>query len=284
MASRTEKTLHLAATVLGICASLIAVQQWLGTRSPGRVEQHAASAMLRLHGPDRGAAKPAASQQTQTAGAVQAFAPGDAPAAGPAAAPSIPSATAAAPPASRSAPVAPPAPGNAAAPPTPAAPPAAAPREAAADPFLALVNAEAGARAGLAAAVRGEGAARLLSGLEQRGVSLLRGFFRGGFSQSAYFSQLLAGDGSSLRRVGSLASGARVMVGELEPSFQPAEMGLVVCDLSFNYVVLDARGRRVAQRSISVSVPGDGRAAALNDAVAMLLNDHGATLARDAGG
>lgn len=282
MASKKESSLQVVAAVLGIIASVVALQDWYDRRMDD-APAHASAGVFRLHSPDQMSSTPAAEPVSGAASAAEAAVSAPPPkasvAATPVASPALaPATTPAAP-----APAAPAATAG-----TPAAHArnnaVAAPAAAAAHPFMALVNAPAGARAGVAAAVRGEGAARLLSGLEQHGVNLLRDFFRGGFVQSTYFNQLLAGDGSALRQSGALAAGGRVLVGELQPSYQSAEMGLVVCDLSFNYVVLDAHGSRIARRSMSVSVPGDDRASALHDAIAMLLADHGATLARDAGG
>lgn len=68
----------------------------------------------------------------------------------------------------------------------------------------------------MAVAIRGEGGARLAAGLEQRGVRVTSGFFRDGFTQSSYFNQLMAGNGSALHRSSALAAGGRVLVGELQ--------------------------------------------------------------------
>lgn len=278
MSSKKESSLQAFAAVLGILASVVALQDWYGKRTV-QTEHASVSAsvgIFRLHKPGGGEKGRAAGPvDPATEAAATAFtAPSAAASPDPASAAPSPS----------PAPVSAAAPAPAArAPASPAAPSPPAPAEASADPFMALVNAPAGAHGGVAAAVRGEGGARLLSGLEQHGVRVVRDFFRAGFAQSAYFDQLLAGNGSALHRSGAL-TGGRVLVGELQPSYQSAEMGLVMCELSFSYVVLDARGSRVAHRTVTVSVPGDDRASALNGAITLLLTDYGDALAAAAGG
>jgi hypothetical protein len=295
MSSKKESSLQVVAAMLGIIASVVALQDWYDKRTAD-APQHSASALFRLQAPSGGPEQTAA-PVTEAPSAPEASPPSapsatTAPVASPAPAttgapaPAVPvasQATAGAPapaPAASALPAAPAPPASSV-----AAPAAAPPRPAAADPFMALVNAPAEARAGVAVAIRGEGGVRLTSGLEQRGVSVMRGFFRDGFAQSSYFNQLLAGNGSALHRSGALAAGGRVLVGELQASYESAEMGLMVCDLVFNYVVLNARGARTARGTINVSVSGDDNASALQEAIARLLSsDGGATLVRHAGG
>jgi|GEM_PF-4370836 len=276
MSSKKESAVQLIAGVLGIVASAVALQDWYGKRQADAPEHPSASAsMVRLHKPGKRILKPIAEPEPRAADAPAPSAPRGVPAG------TVSSLV------QGGAPVAPPVPATATSPagaasPSAGAPPPAAPAASAGDGFLALVNASGDGRTGLAAAVRGEGAARLLSGLEQRGVTVLRDVFRGGFVQSAYFSQLLSGNGSELGRSRVVGAGGRVLVGEMQPSCQAA--GLVVCDLSFRYVVFDARGSRIARGTITATdVTGDDRASALDAAVAVLLEQHGATLAREAG-
>jgi hypothetical protein len=299
MSSKKESSLQVVAALLGIIASVVALHDWYDKRTAD-APQHSASAMFRLQAPGAGAeqaAGPVTEAPSARGGSRSAAPQGVAAPAMPVATPAPPTTAAPAVPvaspsttapatAASALPGAPAQPASSVAAPAPTAPAAAAPpRPAAADPFLALVNAPAEARAGTAVSIRGEGGARLLSGLEQRGVGVMRGFFRDGFAQSSYFSQLLAGNGSALHRSGALAAGGRVLVGELQASYEPAELGLVVCNLVFSYVVLDARGARVARGTINVSVAGDDNAAAREAAIARLLDsDHGATLVRHAGG
>jgi hypothetical protein len=281
MSSKKESSLQAFAAILGILASVVALQDWYGKRAAGTEPSSASASVaagvfhLRTAGGDKEpAAEPAIEVPAPEASAASAAPPAAAPA-NPAAA--VPSAPAAAPVSAAS-----PAPAAASARPAAPAPPVAA--AASADPFMAMVNASGEARSGVAAAVRGDGGARLLSGLqEQHGVQLMRDFFRGGFSQSAYFDQLLRGEGDALRRLQAL-SGGRVLVGEMRPSYEDAEMGLVVCKLTFVYAVFNARGSRVAHGSVGAERPGDDRPSALSAAIEELLTIHGATLARAAGG
>ena len=276
MSSKKESTLQAFAALLGILASGVALQDWYGKRTAG-AEPFSASASMgvfRLHSSGTGAEEPAAPPAAEPVAdtpapeqAASALPPAATPSAPPAVAqrvpgPAAPVTTGSAPPAAT---------------PPPSAPPAA--PAASTGPFAALASASADARSGVAAAVRGEGASRLLSGLEQHGM----GAVRGGFAQSPHFDQMLGGDVSALRRSGALGGG-RVLVGELQASYDEAAMGVVGCVLTFSYVVLNARGSRVARRTVAVDVTGNDRASALSEAVTELLKVHGATIAGDAGG
>jgi hypothetical protein len=282
MSSKKESSLQAFAAVLGILASVVALQDWYGKRTV-QTEHASVSAsvgIFRLHKPGRGekgrAAEPVdpAAEAATTAFTAPSAAPTNSASAapGPSSPASAPAAASAAAATSRPAAAA-----------SPAAPSPSSPATASADPFMALVNAPADAHGGVAVAVRGEGVERLLDGLEQQGVRLVRDFFRGGFAQSAYFDQLLAGNGSALHRSGAL-TGGRVLVGEVQASYRPAEMEVVVCDLSFHYVVLNASGSRVAERTINASGSGTDRATALDLAVATIVTDYRDTLVRAAGG
>lgn len=277
MSSKKESVLQGFAALLGILASGVALQDWYGKRTAGAEPVSAAASVgvYRLHPSGTDAKEPAAAPDAGTPAPAQpASAPPPAPAPPPTATPAAPAIVQRTPasPAPAAAVGAAPA---ATAPPPSAAPPAA--PAASTGAFAALASAAADARA--VAAVRGEGAARLLSGLEQRGM----GAVRGGFAQSAPFEQMLGGNGSALGRSGALSSG-RVLVGELQASYAEAEAGVAGCVLTLRYVVLDARGSRVARRMVAVEVTGNDRASALSEAVTELLRVHGATITGDAGG
>ena len=149
--------------------------------------------------------------------------------------------------------------------------------------FLSNINPESIAPGEVAVYINADRtlASLLESGLEARGVSVSRGFFRRNFGNSGYFEDMLGGDGSLLARSRVLPDEARVFVGEAKVGYRRGEYELTVCDLSLTYAVLDEHGRAVAGRTFSAGGAAYDRTTALQDAVDDLFNQIGDTIASD---
>jgi hypothetical protein len=188
--------------------------------------------------------------------------------------------TAALPPVPRKAEEAPVAPARVASAPVAAAP--VQPRDEALESFLQFVSRS--GRPGVAAAIRSQGGSdvgeAILSGLGQRGLPLLNVFHRG-FLTSRHFDDLSGGDGRLLRRSGVLSNGSLALVGSTRHSFRRGEFGLITCDLTFSYVVLDSEGRERARRTLRSTVPAYDEGTALHDAIAALLENNARQLDAD---
>lgn len=155
------------------------------------------------------------------------------------------------------------------------------------DDFRALVNtgmrpASSGTNVGFVVQTQGkEQVDRLLAAeLEQPGLHLLSDYFKPAFKQSAHFSTIAGGQTELLLKSNVMEPLSYLLLGTISYSCRRGSSGygLYACDIDFDYVILDKRGRLLKSDMVSVTGPGATESKALRRGLELMAENHGARI------
>jgi hypothetical protein len=115
-------------------------------------------------------------------------------------------------------------------------------------------------------------------------ISILGGYFSPEFKKSGYFDKAFNGDTSSISEAGAFHPIAAIILCKVESQVKPNQIedGIVNCDLTLSYVLIDNRGREIGNGAFSVTGLGTTEQQALERALEVLVEKHSDDIFRNA--